>query len=313
MPDLKVAEPAPKSQLDRLVDDFLASKRAGGKSPRTLEAYEYPLRRLFLPFCAAQGLSDPEAVNQRVLDRFSSKLLEAGPSGRPLSRHSVASYARHINVFLKWAREDGEAPVTGRLQNIKPKRKVLDVLSREEVDAIEDAAETERDKLMIRLLADTGLRLGELLELRLGDLSIQGRSHYLRVHGKGDVERLVPIPRLYPRVRRFIDRSRPSDTASDRLFLSRRRRPAGDYEPLTKSGVEQMLRIAAMRAGVQRRVYPHLFRHSFATWSLRGGMGPLQLMQIMGHTSLDMITNVYSHLVPQDSHDAMVRLLRADE
>lgn len=313
MPELTLIEPQPKTKLAHLVDDFLASKRAGGKSPRTLEAYEYPLRRLFLPFCELQGLSAPSAIDQRALDRLSAQLLESGPGGRPLSRHSVASYARHINVFLKWARNEGELPGSGRMQNVKPKRKVLEVLSREEVEAMEDAAETERDKLIIRLLADTGVRLGELLALRLDDISVQGRSHYLRVHGKGDSERLVPIPRLHPRLQRFVQRGRPKDTSSDRIFLTRRRRPGGDYEALTKSGVEQMLRLTAQRAGIKRRVYPHLLRHSFATWSLRGGMGPLQLMQIMGHTSLDMITNVYSHLVPQDSYDAMLKLLRSAE
>lgn len=199
------------------------------------------------------------------------------------------------------------------MQRIKPQRRVLEVLSREEVEALEDAAETERDKLIIRLLTDTGIRLGELLGLRLEDVSRQGRSHYLRVHGKGEAERLVPIPRLYPRLQRFGERGRPRDAASDRLFLARRRRLGGDYEPLTKSGVEQMLRLSARKAGIRRRVYPHLLRHSFATWSLRGGMGTLQLMQIMGHTSLDMITNVYSHLVPQDSYDAMLTLLRSGE
>ena len=64
---------------------------------------------------------------------------------------------------------------------------------------------------------------------------------------------------------------------------------------------------------IRRPVYPHLLRHGFATWSLRGGMGTLQLMQIMGHTSPDMITNVYRHLAPQDSYDATLKLLRGAE
>ncbi len=207
----------------------------------------------------------------------------------------------------------GRAAEHGPDQNVKTKRRVLEVLSREEVEAMEDAAETGRDKLIIRLLADTGVRLGELLSLRLEDVSRQGRSHYLRVRGKGEAERLVPIPRLYPRLQRFVERGRPRDAGSERIFLSRRRRPSGDYEPVTKSGVEQTLRLAARKAGIRRRVYPHLLRHSFATWSLRGGMGTLQLMQIMGHTSLDMITNVYSHLVPHDSYDAMLKFLRGGE
>ena len=239
--------------------------------------------------------------------------MDVGPGGKPLSRFSVASYTRHINVFLKWARSEGELPGTARMQSSRPKRKVLEVLSREEIEAMEGVAETERDKLIIRILADTGIRLGELLALRVDDVSRQGRAQFLRIHGKGEDERLVPIPRLHARLQRFIERGRPRDALSDRIFLSRRRGGGGDYEPLAKAGVEQMLRLTAEKAGIKKRVYPHLLRHSFATWSLRGGMGPLQLMQIMGHTSLDMITNVYSHLVPQDSYDALARLLQSGE
>jgi integrase/recombinase XerD len=79
---------------------------------------------------------------------------------------------------------------------------ILEVLSREEIAAMEDAARTERDKLIIRTLADTGIRVGELVKLRRSDLVTQGRQHYLRVRGKGSKERLVPIPRLYQGVNR---------------------------------------------------------------------------------------------------------------
>ena len=313
MAGLKVLDTAPPTRLATLVADFLASKRAAGNSPRTLAIYSYPLERVFLSFCAAQDVSAPDQVTQRVLDRLSTQLLEEGGARGQLSKASVSTYLRHINLFLRWAQLEGELPSAVKAQRPKLGRRILDVLSREEIQSLEDTADNERDKLIIRLLADTGIRLNELLSLRTGDLQRHGKNVYLRVQGKGELERLVPIPGLHRRLERFIERARPKDVLSDRLFVSRRRRGGDDYQPLTKSGVEQMLHVVGERAGIRKRVYPHLFRHSYATWSLRRGMNPLQLMQILGHTSLDMITSVYSHLVPSDAYEAMVKLLQPED
>ncbi len=153
------------------------------------------------------------------------------------------------------------------------------------------------------------------MKLRTGDLTSQGRQHYLRVRGKGSKERLVPIPRLYARLRRYADRGRPSDTVSDRLFVALKRRPeslGGAYEPLTESGVQQLIRNLARVAGIERRVYPHLLRHSYITWAIRRGMHPVQIRQIVGHESTAMIDRVYSHLVPQDAYAATMKLLSDD-
>ncbi len=73
-----------------------------------------------------------------------------------------------------------------------------------------------------------------------------------------------------------------------------------------------MVRYLAEEAGVAKRVHPHLFRHSYATWALRKGMNPLQLQRILGHTDLTMISTVYSHLNAADSYEAMLEVLRAD-
>jgi integrase len=104
-------------------------------------------------------------------------------------------------------------------------RKLVEVLSREEVSRLEGAAPVERDKLIVRLLADAGLRVGELVRLRVTDFEVQGGSHYLKIRGKGNRERLVPVDRsLYRRLRRCAE-GRPGD--SDRIFLALRRSPAG--------------------------------------------------------------------------------------
>jgi site-specific recombinase XerD len=270
MADLRVVPSADASPLHRLMDDYLASCRARGLSARTIDgAYGYPLRRVFLPFCDAEGISDVEQITPRVLDRLSAKLLENDSHrGRPISKHTVHSYMRAINHFLGWAGREGEQ-VRAKAQLPRLPKQLVEILSREEVQAMEDAAPTERDKIIVRTLADTGIRVGELVALRPGDLHVQGRNQYLKVRGKGPRERLVPLPpALYRRLRRYADRGRPDDTNSDRLFLALRRSALGTFDALTTSGVSQLLHALAVTAGVKKRVHPHLLRHSFATWTL---------------------------------------------
>jgi integrase/recombinase XerD len=188
------------------------------------------------------------------------------------------------------------------------------VLSREEIGRLEDAAKTERDKLIVRVLADAGLRVTELTGLRTNDLIERDRRVYVRVRGKGDRERDVPVmPQLGRRLRRHIERARARDTTSDRVFLGLRRGRSGDHEPLTRSGIDQLIRLLGEEAVLEKRVHPHLLRHSFATWALTRGMNPVQLAQIMGHSSLAMIQNIYAHLTPQDAYAALEQIVRADE
>ncbi|HEV2953938.1 MAG TPA: tyrosine-type recombinase/integrase, partial [Candidatus Dormibacteraeota bacterium] len=90
---------------------------------------------------------------------------------------------------------------------------------------MEDAPSTERDKLIIGVLADTGIRVGELVNLTTGDLIERDRTHYLRARGKTG-ERMVPIPRLFRRLQRFAEKGRPKDAGSDRLFITLGAAPA---------------------------------------------------------------------------------------
>jgi integrase/recombinase XerD len=162
-------------------------------------------------------------------------------------------------------------------------------------------------------MADSGIRVTELTSLRVTDLIERDRKAYLRVQGKGDKQRDVPLmPQLGRRLRRHIERGRPRGTTSDRVFVSLRRSRHGDHEPLTRSGVDQLVRLLGEEAGLEKRVHPHLLRHSFATWALTRGMNPIQLAQIMGHSSLAMIQSVYAHLTPKDAYAALEQVIRAD-
>src|SRR5215472_1333168 len=300
----------------RLIDDYLQEKRADGASPRTVGHYKAVLEEVLLPFCKESGVESPSELTNRHLNDLGAGHLDGtlSRSKRPISKATVHSYMRAINSFLTWARAQGEASAArGRLPSMR--KRVLDTLSRDEIQAMEDAATTERDKLIVRLLADTGLRLGELLALRADDIRSDGGKHMLEIPGRqpGGRERLVPIsPTQARRLRRYAERGRPAAT-SDRLCLTRRRgRASGRLDALTESAVEQMIRNLAEMAGIKKRVYPHLLRHSFAAEYLRRGGNPILLQQILGHSSLAMITRTYQHLQLVDAHDELMRLLAAD-
>ncbi len=310
---ISVVAPTPANALQKLIDDYLQDRRVKW-SAKTIKIYRDALEDVLLPFCANRGVDRLDQLTDRQLNDLTVGLLDGSGSrsGRPLSKHTVHSYVRAVNTFLAWARKQGET-VTAKAQHPKPGKRVLDVLSREEIQALEDAAATERDKLIVRVLADTGMRLGGLLGLTLNDLHQDGRSASLKVHEKGDQERLVPIkPELYRRLRRFAERTR-RDSDSDRIFLTlRRSRRTGQFEPLGGNGVDQLVHNLADIAGIIKRVYPHLLGHSFATHFLRRGGNPLLLQQILGHESLAMITANYSQLTIADAHAEAMRILMED-
>ncbi|MGH7866167.1 MAG: tyrosine-type recombinase/integrase [Candidatus Dormibacteraceae bacterium] len=228
-----------------------------------------------------------------------------------MSKHTAWTYAKAAKQFLVWAMREGEE-VEAEVKLPRLPKKLVETLTREEVKQMEETASNERDALIVRVLADSGVRVGELIQLRREDIGEQDRRPFLKVRGKGDRERLVPItPALYRRLLRYADRKRSKDTISDRLFLSHRRsRTTGNYEALTDSGVQQFIRDLGEVAGITKRVHPHLFRHTAATHMLRQGMNPLLVAQVLGHSSLAMIHNVYSHLTTTDMHKALMEALQ---
>ena len=222
------------------------------------------------------------------------------------------AYARAVRDFLNWCRQEGEA-VTARPALPRLPRRVLNVLDRAEIDALEGAAPTERDRLIIRILGDCGLRAAELCALTPDDIRRRDRQAFLHVHGKGERDREVPLaPALLRRLERYLRDGRPTDARSREVFLSLRRGRTGDYEPLTPSGLLQLVRSAADRANLTKKVDTHLLRHSMITNALRANMNPMLLAKIVGHSSLRMIEEVYSHLTASDEYEALINSLTAN-
>ncbi len=299
------------SPIARLCDDYLSHCAARGLSPRTLDnSYGYALHAVFLPWCDQEGISDLSGLDGRAVDRFTASLhRRRKPDGEPISKHSVHSYVRPVRQMLTWAGTLGEE-VKAKPQLPRCPKPLRDVLSDEEIDLLERVLPTERDKLIIRIFADCGVRLDELTPLRIDAIIRSGRQAHLRVLGKGGRFRDVPLPPpLLRRLERHIA-GRPLDCDSDRIFLSLRRGSDGAYEPLTRSGVYLVVKDARRRGRLKKRVFPHLFRHSWMTEMLRRGMNPAQLSVIAG-ASTEVIMACYAHLNKEDAYDAMMRALSA--
>lgn len=307
---LTIVKPKAATELQSLSADYQTHQRAGRWSPRTAALNANVLDKTFLNWCAENEITRPGQLDQLVIDRWTAYLLEdhRTPTGHGLARESVRTYTRTLGSFIKWAQT--EDAVGSRVKSRQPtrERKLVETLSRQEIQKLEDSAQTERDKLIIRLLADSGIRLGELLGLRSTDLVEQGRERFIHVKGKGARERLVPlVPALYTRLKRFAGRG------GDRIFMTLRKSPkTGQVERLRPRSVQNMIGFTAQAAGI-RPTHPHSFRHSFATWWLRRRKDPITLAKILGHKDLRMITEVYAHLIASDTYAAMVDLMSEDD
>lgn len=299
--------PIPLQDQVEIYLSFVERKR----SPATRYLYGSVMERIFLPWALGAGITTASLMSDQAMETYTTFLQgkkQAGYNHKPLSEDTVRSYIRYLKTFLHWAqipRGHYESPK-------RPKRRLRDVLSREEIQQMEDAAPDERDRLIIRVLGDTGVRVGELLGLRLQDLheNTHSHKHYIRVGGgdggKGDSEREVPVPApVFKRLKRFGEMNH-----TEFIFMGKRRRANGKLEALTTSGVDQMVRNLAKTAEIEKRVFPHLFRHSYITHMRRKGIDSIDVMHAVGHRTLAMISEIYDQTTPDDSHDELIRALK---
>jgi len=296
---------ADTTALSRLASDYLTHCQARGLSPKTDIAYSVAINGVLLPWCEQEQIERVEELTSRAVDRLSADLLtRISKRGKPLSRESVHTYTRGIRQFLAWAEREGE-PVAAKPQLPKLPKRYKDVLTADEVNALEAGAPTERDRLIIRILGDCGLREGELARLTVGNILRPDNRGQLRIDGKGRRERRVPaMPRLLRRIERYIDGHHERPASNDRIFLSLRRGRTGEYEPLTESGIQQAVQGIGLRTNCRLPIGPHLIRHSWITEMLRQGMDPIQLSIIAG-ASLKVIMDHYQHLNQEDAYKAM--------
>lgn len=269
---------------------YLAVER--GLAENSLAAYARDLRRIADHFTRA-GAASFQEVSRGQVARLLLTLREEGLSPRTVARHT--SSLRGLYRYLLTQGRVKEDP-TAHIESSSPWARLPGVLSQEEVTRLLAAAPTSnalglRDNAMLELLYAAGLRVSEMVALRLSDVDLE--VGYVRCQGKGGKDRVVPLGRdAQTAVRRYLATSRPylqRGRSSPTLFLNR----AG--YPLTRQGFWKLLRAHATAAGIDRRVTPHTLRHSFATHLLERGADLRAVQVMLGHVDIST-TQIYTHV-----------------
>lgn len=261
-------------------------------SPNTLEAYQNDLNHL-LEFLQEKNLCYKN-VTIEDLQHFCAVLIDLGISARSLAR--TLSGLRSFYRFLLLEGEVENDP-TELLEGPKIARHIPDVLTVEEIDRMISCIdlskqEAQRNRAILEVLYSCGLRVSELCQLKLSSLYLD--EGFIRVEGKGNKERLVPISEKAIKELNFWFSERvhiPIKPGNeDYVFVSFRRGGA-----LTRVMVFYIIKELAERAGIHKSISPHTFRHSFATHLLEGGANLRAIQSMLGHESIGT-TEIYTHI-----------------
>lgn len=255
----------------------------------TVESYLRDYRQ-FAHFILRWYDVPPHKVEREMIERYLAWLYDEGREKSSQAR--ALSGIRSLYDYLLLADRIQSSPAE-LIETPKRSRHLPEVLSIDEIDRILAAIDNStpkgrRDQAMIELLYSCGLRVSELTSLRVGDLFFG--EGYIRVIGKGNKQRLVPISEVArERICRYLDERQAARSGEEVLFLNNRGRQ------LTRVMIFTILKEAARRAGIERAISPHTLRHSFATHLLEGGAGIRQVQELLGHESI-LTTEIYTHL-----------------
>ncbi len=279
----------PNTLIDQFLNFLLVEK---GLSKKTLEAYSRDIIR-YRNFLAEHQTAVFSDEDTPLILKYLIHLRKSGLAARSRARHLVA--IRGLYRFLvqeKILRND-----PARLIDLpRTSLKLPDVLSREEIEVLIQAPDTDkplgaRDAAMLELLYAAGLRVSELTNLKLQDINLE--AGFVRVFGKGAKERIVPIGmQAKEKIEYYLKTVRSKrlkQQSSPYLFIARANRP------MTRQGFWKLLRRYALQAGLNKKITPHSLRHSFASHLLEGG-ADLRAVQIMlGHVDIST-TQIYTHV-----------------
>ena len=270
--------------------DYLTYER--GLSPRTVSAYGRDLAR-WLGFVAGLGVGDPGRVTAQQLREWVFSLKDGGLAATSIRR--AQSALRTYYAFLL-AEGAVAADPTDRLESPRATRKLPEFLSIEETTRLLESPDESkplfwRDRAILEVLYASGVRVSELVELPLSALDVD--EGFATILGKGSKERIVPVGE--PALRalgRYLRDVRPTLDGGGglgRVFLNARGRP------LRREAVWTIVKDAARRAGITRKVSPHTLRHTFATHLVEGGADLAAVQELLGHADIST-TQIYTHL-----------------
>lgn len=258
-------------------------------SENTVEAYKRDLEE-FSHFIMRNYGVVPEHVEQPMVERFMAWLYDRNRSAASQARRlsGVKSFYNYLLI-----NDRVQQLPTDNVDNPRQDRALPDVLTVGEIDAMLATFDMTtskgcRDSAIVEVLYSCGLRVSELTSLKISDLFFG--EGYIRIVGKGDKQRLVPISSIArDKIQLYMDYRTPASRSEATVFLNNR------GKPLTRVMVFNVIKQAAMLAGIDKQISPHTLRHSFATHLLEGGANIRQVQELLGHESI-LTTEVYTHV-----------------
>lgn len=279
------------ARMAAAADGFLAFCRTEkGLAAHSVAAYSRDLGSL-TAWCEASGIEQLPSTEElrRYLDALGQ---------RRLAPRSIARHLTTLRNFCRYLMREGliEADPTALLKSPRQWQTLPKYMTGQQIgDLLETPDEAKptgvRDRAMIELLYACGLRVSELCALRLTDVNPD--LGFLRVTGKGDKQRLIPIgAKALDALAKYLESARPTllkRRASGSLFVTAR------GAPLTRQGFWKLLKLNGLKAGVRGKLSPHVVRHSFATHLIEGGADLRSVQTLLGHADI-ATTQIYTHV-----------------
>ncbi len=291
------------THLERAVRSWLDHLRVErGVSAHTLKAYTRDLAR-YTRYLAGEGIDEPAGIGENQVAGFLVHLRQGDSEHRPLAASSAARALVAVRGFHRFLALEGETS-TDAAQGVSPPtpgRRLPKAISTDEVTRLLDAAavgdtpNSLRDRAILELMYGIGARVSEITGLDLDDVDLD--TDTVRVLGKGDKERLLPIGRFAKEaVQAYLVRARPvfadAGTGTPALFLNQR------GGRLSRQSVWNLIQTCGERAGLGVHLSPHTLRHSFATHLLDGGADVRVVQELLGHASVTT-TQIYTMVTVQ--------------
>ncbi len=276
--------------LDKAFETFILRQKAKGNSKETIKYYNYNIP-FFISFCKEYNCTDTYDLSVELFEMYKCHLLEVKLKTRKIS---LQTYVRAVKVFYKWLYEEGKLEKgikMDKLTLIKAEKVNIIPLSDKEIQVLLNCFDNSfygiRNKLIVLLMVDSGLRRGEVVNLKKNDINLVNRT--MLIHGKGSKERLVPFGTITEMYLKKLNNI--SNQNCDYLFQKI------DGEPITDNTIKMFFQDLKKDSSITR-LYPHLLRHTFATNYILNGGDTEELRILLGHSSI-MTTQVYLHLAAQ--------------
>ncbi|EOD42205.1 Integrase [Candidatus Nanobsidianus stetteri] len=263
--------------MNEIIEEYKVWLEIQGKSKNTIKTYSGIVKK-FLEFLINNGIiiTDTKSINDSLGKNLILKFLAEIKVKKKLDSNSLRLYVRAISSFLKFL--DNES-LAKQIKAPKVDKRLPKFITYDELNKLLENAENYRDKLIIKFLFYTGVRVSELIKIKKNDIIFE--EGFVKVYGKGGKERIVPIPKeLLNELKDYINKINTENIFS-----------------LSSRQVERIIKNTAKKAGINKKVTPHVLRHSLATTLLSKGVDIRYIQEILGHSSLN-ITQIYTHVVP---------------